>query len=111
MRFIPLKTDDEEERGTLTILVRVNYTKKGTPNNLRKLELPMISKSELEGETFVLNKIKLINTIFHRKGLIKAYSLTKWLEKYAVFMEYCAKSDFMICQRKARLEFIEFYEF
>ena len=28
-----------------------------------------------------------------------------------MFMENRAKSDFMICQRKARVEFIEFYEF
>ena len=71
----------------------------------------MISKLELEGETFVLNKIKLLNTIFHPKGWTKADSLTKRLEKYAMFMENHAKSDFMLCQMKARFEFIEFYEF
>ena len=28
-----------------------------------------------------------------------------------MLMENCAKSDFIICQRKARVEFIEFCEF
>ena len=111
MRFVPLKTDDDEDAKMATISVRVDDTEKGTPDNIRELKLPMISKLELEGETFVLNKIKLINTIFHPKGWIKADSLTKRLEKYAMFMENRAKSDFMICQRKARVEFIEFYEF
>ena len=111
MRFVPLKTDDDEDAKMATISVRVDDTEKGTPDNIRELKLPMISKLELEGETFVLNKIKLINTIFHPKGWIKVDSLTKRLEKYAMFMENRAKSDFMICQRKARVEFIEFYEF
>ena len=103
--------DEEEETKTATISVHVDDTEKGTPDNLRELKLPMISKLELEGETFVLNKIKLINTIFHPKVWTKADSLPKRLEKYAMFMENRAKSDFMICQRKARAEFIEFYEF
>ena len=111
MRFVPLKTDDDEDAKMATISVRVDDTEKGTPDNIRELKLPMISKLELEGETFVLNKIKLINTIFHPKGWIKVDSLTKRLEKYAMFMENRVKSDFMICQRKARVEFIEFYEF
>ena len=86
MRFIWLKTDDDEERRTATILVRVDDTQKGTPNNLHELELLIITKLELEGETFVLNKINLINTIFHPKGWVKADSLPKRLEKYAMFM-------------------------
>jgi hypothetical protein len=28
-----------------------------------------------------------------------------------MFMENCTESNFMICQRKARVEFIEFHEF
>ena len=111
IRFVPLKADDDDEVKTAKISVRVDDTQKGTPDNLRELEIPMISKLELEGETFVLNKIKLINTIFHPKGWTKADSLPKRLEKYAMFMENRAKSDFMICQRKARVEFLEFYEF
>ena len=111
IRFVPLKMDEEEETKTATISVRIDDTEKGTPDNLRELKLPMISKLELEGETFVLNKIKLINTIFHPKGCTKADSLPKRLEKYAMFMENRAKSNFMICQRKARRKFVEFYEF
>ena len=111
IRFVPLKTDDDDEPKMATISVRVDDNEKGTPDNLRELKLPMISKLELEGETFVLNKIKLINTIFHPKGWTRADSLTKRLEKYAMFMENRAKSDFMICQRKARVEFIKFHEF
>ena len=71
----------------------------------------MISKLKLKGDTFVLNKIKLIFTIFHPKGWKKVDSPPKQLEKYAMFMENCAKSNFMICQRKVRIEFIEFHEF
>ena len=86
MRSIPLKMDHDKERQIATILVRVNNTQKGTPDNLRELKLPIITKLELEGETFVLNKIKLINTIFRPKGWIRADSLPKVLEKYAMFM-------------------------
>ena len=57
----------------------------------------MMSKLELQGKKFVLNKIKLINTIFHPKGWTKVDSLPKWLEKYAMFMKNRAKSDFMMC--------------
>ena len=96
MRFIPLKTDPDEDKQIATILVHVDDTQKGTPENLRELELPIITKLEKEGETFILNKIKWINTIFHPKGWIKADSLPKRLEKYAMFMTNQAKTDFMI---------------
>ena len=66
-----------------------------------------ITKLELEGETFILNKVKLINTIFLPKGWAKANSLTKRLEKYALFMTNWAKMDFTICQQKARGKFLE----
>ena len=56
MRFIPLKTDHDKERQIATILVHVNNTQKGTPDNLWELKLPIITKLELEGETFVLKK-------------------------------------------------------
>ena len=111
IRFVLLKMCEDDKPKMATISVRVDNNKKGTLDNIRELKLPVISKLELEGETFVLNKIKLINTIFHPKGWTKADSLKKWLEKYAMFMENRTKSDFMICQRKARVEFIEFYEF
>lgn len=75
LRFVPVKQSEEEEKKTTKISVRVDDAQKGTPDNLRVLELPIISKLELEGETFVLNKIKLINTIFHPKGWTKADSL------------------------------------
>ena len=57
-----------------------------------------MQKLELEGETFILNKVKLINTIFIPKGWMKADSLTKRLEKYAMFMTNQAKTNFMINQ-------------
>ena len=106
-----MKTDDDDELKMATISIRVDDKEKGTPDNLRELKLLMISKLELEGETFVLNKINLIYIIFHPKGWTKADSLTKRLEKYAMFMENRAKSDFMLCQRKARVEFIDCHEF
>ena len=68
MRFIPLKTDPDKDKQIATVLVRVDDTQKGTPGSLQELKFPVITKLELEGETFVLNKIKLINTIFHPKG-------------------------------------------
>ena len=92
-------------------MVRVDDAQKGTPDNLRELELLMITKLELEGETFVLNKMKLINTIFHLKGWIEADSLPKRLEQYAMFMVNRVKTYFMICQQKARYELIKCHEF
>ena len=86
MRFILLKTDPDEDQQITTISVRVNDTQKGTPDNLLELKLPIITKLVLEGETFVLNKIKLINMIFHPKGWLRGDCLPKRLEKYAVFM-------------------------
>ena len=68
MRFIPLKTDAEQQKPLATILVFVDDTQKGMPDNLQELKLPIIQKLELEGETFIQNKVKLINTIFIPKG-------------------------------------------
>ena len=92
----------DKERQITTISTCVNDTQKGTPDNLRKVKLQIITKLELEGGTFVLNKIVLINTIFHPKGWIKVESLPKRLEKHAKFMTNQAKTDFMISQRKTR---------
>ena len=77
IRFIPLKICKDNEPKIATISVRVNKNEKGIPDNLKELKLLVISKLELEGEIFVLNKIKLINTIFYLKGWTKADSLTK----------------------------------
>jgi hypothetical protein len=54
IRFIPLKVENEVERRTAKISVLINDEKKGTPDNIRSLELPMISKLEREGETVPL---------------------------------------------------------
>ena len=86
MRFILLKTDPDKEEQLATILVCIDNTQKGLPDNIQKLKLPIITKLELEGETFILNKVKLINTIFIPKGWTKADSLIKRLEKYVIFM-------------------------
>ena len=102
MRFIPLKMDPDKEEQLATILVRVNDTQKGLSDNIQELKLPIISKLELEGETFILSKVKLINTIFFPKGWMKTDSLTKWLEKYAMFMTNQVKTKFIINQRRAR---------
>ena len=107
MRFILLKMDPDEDQQIATISVHVNDTQKSMPDNLQELKLPVITKLESEGETFVLNKIKLINTIFHPKGWLRADSLPKQLEKYAVFMTNQAKTDFMFYQQRVRNEFIE----
>ena len=98
MRFIPLKTDPEQQKPLTTILVRVDDTQKGTPDNLQELKLPKIQKLALEGETFIKNKVKLIDTIFTPKGWTGPNSLTKRLEKYAIFMTNKANTDFIICQ-------------
>ena len=93
-----MKTDPEQQKPFATILVRVNDTQKGMPDNLQELKLPRIQKLELEGETFIQNKVKLINTIFIPKGWTNPDSLTKRLEKYAMFMTNAANMDFAICQ-------------
>ena len=69
------KTDHDKERQIPTILVRVDDTQRGTADILCKLKLEIITKLELEGGTFVLNKIVLINIIFHSRGWIKVESL------------------------------------
>ena len=94
MRFIPLKMNPEQQRFILlktapaqhklpfaTILVRVDDTQKGTPDNIQEMKLPKIQKLALEGETFIQNKFKLINTIFTPKGWTAPDSITKRLEK------------------------------
>ena len=106
MRFILLKTDPEQQKPLATILVHVDDTQKGTPDNLQELKLPIIQKLELEGETFIQNKVKLINTIFIPKGWTNTDNLTKRLDKYAMFMTNQAKMDFAICQQKARGKFL-----
>ena len=53
MRFIPLKTDPEQQKPLATISVRVDDTQKGSPDNLQELKLPRIQKLEFEGETFI----------------------------------------------------------
>ena len=98
-----MKTDNKL---STTIAVRVNYTQQGTPDNLQELKIPKISKLTFEGETFVKNKVKLIKTIFAPKGWLGPKHLTKQLEKYAAFMTNTATTDFTVCQRRARQEFI-----
>ena len=71
MRLFLLKTGDDKDAKMATILVCINDTEKGTPDNIQELELLMISKLELEGETFVLNKIKLITHNIPPKGMGK----------------------------------------
>ena len=111
MRLILLKIDPDKDQKNATISVCVDETQKGMPDNLWELKLPIIMKLELEGETFIQNKIKWINTIFHPEGWIRVDSLPKWLEKYAVFMTNQAKTDFMIFQWKARNKFLEYFKF
>ena len=64
-KFVPLKTDHEQPA---TIAVHVDDTQKGTPDNIQEFKIPKNSKLALEGETFVKNKVKLIETIFIPKG-------------------------------------------
>ena len=48
------KTDHDEERQILTILVRVDDTQRGTADSLRELKLEIIIELGLEGGTFNL---------------------------------------------------------
>ena len=48
LRFVPLKKDKDEEEKNVIICVLVDDTQKGTPDNVRELELPMIGKLERE---------------------------------------------------------------
>ena len=81
IRFVPLKVEDELNYEPTTISVCVDDTKRGTPNNLMNLVIPMLPKLDHEGEIFVQNKIRLINTIFEPKGWTSAESLPTRLEK------------------------------
>ena len=106
-RFVLLKTDPEQQKlAFATILVHVDDTQKGTPDNIQELKLPKIQKLALEDETFIQNKVKLINTIFTPKGWTGPNSFTKRLEKYAMFMTNMANTDFVLCQQRARGKFL-----
>ena len=117
MRFIPLNVDTEQEKKfspwstsnelITTIKTRVDDTKKATLDNLREFQLPTITRFTSEGETFIKNKVKLIDTIFTPKGWLEPTDVTKRLDKYASFMSNVATTDFAICQRCARAEFID----
>ena len=117
MRFIPLNVDTEQEKKfspwstsnelITTIKTRVDDTKKSTPDNIMEFQIPTITRLTSEGETFIKNKVKLIDTIFTPKGWLEPADITKRLDKYASFMTNVATTDFAICQRSARIEFIE----
>ena len=86
MRFIPLKVDLEKSKFIpwstdnelfATITIRVDDTKKSTPDNLLEFMVPKITHLTSEGETFVKNKLKLIDTIFTPKGWLGPTELTK----------------------------------
>ena len=119
MRFIPLKVDTEQDKKfspwstsndlVTTIKTRIDDTKKSTPENIREFQIPTITRLTSEGETFIKNKIKLIDTIFTPKGWLEPADVTKRLDKYASFMTNIATTDFAICQRCARNEFIKRY--
>ena len=102
IRFIPLKVEDEQDNGTATITVRVNDAQRGTQDNIRDLIIPMIPKLDHEGETFVKNKIKLINTIFEPKGWTKADSLPTRLEN--MLYSWVVVLKMTSCPFKRRLE-------
>ena len=117
MRFIPLKVDTEQDKKfspwstcndlVTTIKTRIDDTKKSTPDNIREFQIPTITRLTSEGKTFIKNKIKLIDTIFTPKGWLGPTDLTKRLDKYASFMTSMATTEFTLCQRSARQEFIE----
>ena len=117
MRFIPLKVDPEKEKKVIpwntdnesfaTIKIRIDDTKKSTPDNIREFPIPTITRLTSEGETFIKNKLKLIDTIFTPKGWLEPKELTRRLDKYAAFMTNVATTEFALCQRSARNEFLE----
>ena len=81
MRFIPLNVDTEQEKKfspwstsnelITTIKTRVDDTKKSTPDNIMEFQIPTITRLTSEGETFIKNKVKLIDTIFTPKGWLE----------------------------------------
>ena len=83
IRFVPLKVENETNYEPVTISVCVDDTKRGTMDNLMSLEIPKLPKLEHEGETFVQNNIKLINTIFEPKGWTTYESLPTRLKNMA----------------------------
>ena len=91
MKFFPLKVDHEKEKKfnpwstdnelVATIKTLINDTKKSTQDNIREFTLLTISRLTSEGETFIKNKLKLIDTIFTPKGWLETTDLTKRLDK------------------------------
>ena len=86
MRFIPLNVDTEQEKKfspwstsnelITTIKTRVDDTKKSTPDNIMEFQIPTLTRLTSEGETFIKNKVKLINTIFTPKGWLEPTDIT-----------------------------------
>ena len=73
IHLYPLKKDNEIsvcETSDAKISVIFDEIKKGTEDNLIKIEVPCIDELELEAEQWLSNVLYLQNTIFGRKNWV-----------------------------------------
>ena len=107
IRLYPLKKDQDDktkETSYARISVIFDESKKGTEDNLIKIEVPFIEKLELEAEQWLANLIYLKSTIFERKDWLDGKHLVKRFQKYQDFLRKRALKDFGECQKRAMLD-------
>ena len=103
IRLYPLKKDQDDktkETSYARISVIFDESKKGTEDNLIKIEVPFIEKLELEAEQWLANLIYLKSTIFERKDWVDGKHLMKRFQKYQDFLRKRALKDFGECQKQ-----------
>ncbi|GFH50541.1 predicted protein [Chaetoceros tenuissimus] len=90
MRFIPLKSkDDEKEPETKTISEAIDDNDCVEGANELKLKVVVMTNLHGQGEQFFDNFISLRNEIFESKGWVNYQSLRQRLEHIAKIGAYC----------------------
>ena len=115
MRFVPeseIKSDKEKIQNTtktVQIIVRDDDDKKGTADNLRRIDLTQLYMLSSSGETLAANRYKLQTAIFNYKG----WNGPEWFEKRMTILNQTLSETAMlnlsVAQKKARKEFLELY--
>ena len=95
----PVKKLDEISYAKISVIF--DETKKGTDDNLIKVEVPFMDKLELEAEQWLSNVLFLENTVFGRKNWLGGEHIGKRFQKYQDFLRKRALKDFSDCQKRA----------
>ena len=99
IRLYPVKKPDEISYAKISVIF--DETKKGTDDNLIKVEVPFMDRLELEAEQWLSNVVFLENTVFGRKNWLGGEHIGKRFQKYQDFLRKRALKDFSDCQKRA----------